>query len=44
MNFYLLSDDESSVSIVQNIIESDFSNSLVGVNFDVDSAYDDLFN
>lgn len=42
MNFYLLSDDESSVSIVQNIIESDFSNSLVGVNFDVDSAYDDL--
>lgn len=42
MNFYLLNSRNKNASKIQNIIESDFSNSLVGTSSNIDDAYDDL--
>lgn len=42
MNFYLLENDPQTASILQNLIEADFNNTLVGTTADPQSAYEDL--
>jgi len=42
MNFYILSNNSHDISTLQTIIESDFSNSIVGIDSTIENAYDDL--
>lgn len=42
MNFYIVDDDNNATSLLKNIIENDFNNSVVGTTFNPEQAFEDV--
>ncbi|WP_251576261.1 DNA-binding domain-containing protein [Limosilactobacillus agrestimuris] len=42
MNFYIVDDDNNATSLLKDIIENDFNNSVVGTTFNPEQAFEDV--
>lgn len=42
MNFYIVDDDNNAISLLKDIIENDFNNSVVGTTYNPEQAFEDV--
>lgn len=42
MNFYIVDNDNNATSLLKDIIENDFNNSVVGTTFNAEQAFEDV--